>query len=212
MRHRCLGPFGSGTAGRRRCRSRAPPIDEDALKAAAKRLGAAKRPLIVAGGGALEASAEVTQLRICCKRRFSPIAAAAACSAIAIRFRSTCRSAANCGPRRTSCSPSARICTSPLLHWGFDRDLAVISHRRRSGRACAHRQTQGRADRAMPGRSCSDCSIFCRPTMRAGHRAPTRCANAMTACASAWRSSRRNLPICPRSAPNCRRTAFSSTR
>ena len=29
------------------------PIDEDAIKAAAKRLGAAKRPLIVAGGGAL---------------------------------------------------------------------------------------------------------------------------------------------------------------
>ena len=41
---------------------RAPPIDEDALKAAAKRLGAAKRPLIVAGGGALDASAEVTEL------------------------------------------------------------------------------------------------------------------------------------------------------
>ena len=40
----------------------APPIDEDAIKAAAKRLGAAKRPLIVAGGGALDASAEVTQL------------------------------------------------------------------------------------------------------------------------------------------------------
>jgi acetolactate synthase-1/2/3 large subunit len=38
------------------------PIDEDAIKAAAKRLGAAKRPLIVAGGGALDASAEVRQL------------------------------------------------------------------------------------------------------------------------------------------------------
>ncbi len=40
----------------------APPIDEDAIKAAAKRLGAAKRPLIFAGGGALEVSAEITQL------------------------------------------------------------------------------------------------------------------------------------------------------
>jgi acetolactate synthase-1/2/3 large subunit len=39
-----------------------PPIDEDAVQAAAKRLGAAKRPLIVAGGGAQEASAEVTRL------------------------------------------------------------------------------------------------------------------------------------------------------
>jgi acetolactate synthase-1/2/3 large subunit len=39
-----------------------PPVDEDAILAAAKRLGAAKRPLIVAGGGAQEASAEVTRL------------------------------------------------------------------------------------------------------------------------------------------------------
>jgi acetolactate synthase-1/2/3 large subunit len=39
-----------------------PPVDEDAILAAAKRLGAAKRPLIVAGGGAQEASAEVTHL------------------------------------------------------------------------------------------------------------------------------------------------------
>src|SRR5271169_6340573 len=40
----------------------APPIDDDAIKAAAKRLGGAKRPLIVAGGGALDAAAEVRQL------------------------------------------------------------------------------------------------------------------------------------------------------
>jgi acetolactate synthase I/II/III large subunit len=39
-----------------------PPIDEDAIAAAAKRLAAAKRPLIVAGGGAQGASAEVTEL------------------------------------------------------------------------------------------------------------------------------------------------------
>ena len=39
-----------------------PPIDEDAIRAAAKRLAAAKRPLIVAGGGAQDASAEVTEL------------------------------------------------------------------------------------------------------------------------------------------------------
>jgi acetolactate synthase I/II/III large subunit len=38
------------------------PIDEDAVRAAAKRLAAAKRPLIVAGGGAQAASAEVTAL------------------------------------------------------------------------------------------------------------------------------------------------------
>jgi acetolactate synthase-1/2/3 large subunit len=39
-----------------------PAIDEDALRDAAKRLGAAKNPMIVVGGGAQDASAEVTQL------------------------------------------------------------------------------------------------------------------------------------------------------
>ncbi len=38
------------------------PVDEDAITAAAKRLGAAQRPLIVAGGGAQDASAEVTAI------------------------------------------------------------------------------------------------------------------------------------------------------
>jgi acetolactate synthase-1/2/3 large subunit len=38
------------------------PLDEDALRAAAKLLGAAKRPLIVVGAGAQDASPEVTQL------------------------------------------------------------------------------------------------------------------------------------------------------
>ena len=38
------------------------PIDEDAVLAAARLLGAAKNPMIVCGGGAQDASAEVTQL------------------------------------------------------------------------------------------------------------------------------------------------------
>ena len=38
------------------------PLDEDAILAAAKRLGGAERILIVAGGGAQDASAEVTEL------------------------------------------------------------------------------------------------------------------------------------------------------
>jgi acetolactate synthase-1/2/3 large subunit len=42
--------------------ARAPRIDEDKVKAAAKLLGKAKRVLIVAGGGAQDASIEVTQL------------------------------------------------------------------------------------------------------------------------------------------------------
>ncbi len=39
-----------------------PPIDEDAIRAAAKRLGAAKNPMIVCGGGAQGAASEVTEL------------------------------------------------------------------------------------------------------------------------------------------------------
>jgi acetolactate synthase I/II/III large subunit len=39
-----------------------PPIDEDAVRDAAKRLATAKRPLIVAGGGAQDAADEVTAL------------------------------------------------------------------------------------------------------------------------------------------------------
>jgi len=41
---------------------REPAIDEDAVMAAAKTLGAAKRPMIICGGGAQGASAEVTAL------------------------------------------------------------------------------------------------------------------------------------------------------
>jgi acetolactate synthase-1/2/3 large subunit len=40
----------------------APAIDEDAVSAAAKKLGAAKTPMIICGGGAQDASAEVTAL------------------------------------------------------------------------------------------------------------------------------------------------------
>jgi acetolactate synthase-1/2/3 large subunit len=42
----------------------APAIDEDAVLAAAKKLGAAKRPMIICGGGAQDASAEVTALAV----------------------------------------------------------------------------------------------------------------------------------------------------
>lgn len=41
---------------------RTPPIDIDAIKAAAKLLAGAKRPIILVGGGAQDASAEVTRL------------------------------------------------------------------------------------------------------------------------------------------------------
>src|SRR6185437_7402576 len=41
---------------------REPAIDEDAIRAAAKRLGAAKNPMIICGGGAQGAAREVGEL------------------------------------------------------------------------------------------------------------------------------------------------------
>ena len=63
MRDRRLGPERAGR--RRSSRPRRPPepvIDDDAIRDAAKRLGAAERPLIICGGGAQGASPEVTEL------------------------------------------------------------------------------------------------------------------------------------------------------
>ena len=60
--HQRVGQDRRGDAGRRPSPSAQPAIDEDALRDAAKRLGAAKNPMIVVGGGAQDASPEVTQL------------------------------------------------------------------------------------------------------------------------------------------------------
>jgi acetolactate synthase I/II/III large subunit len=106
---------------------RAPPIDEDALKAAAKRLGAAKRPLIVAGGGALDASAEVTQL-------------AHALQAPVLTYRRGRGVLSDRDPLSVNLPIGHELWAEadvvlgigthlhmPLLQWGFDRDLAVIA-------------------------------------------------------------------------------------
>ena len=112
----------------RRCRSRAPPIDEDALKAAAKRLGAAKRPLIVAGGGAHDASAEVTRLAHLLQ---PPVLSYRRGRGVLERPRSAFgpppRLATTYGRKRTWCSPSARICTCRSCTGASIADLAVIS-------------------------------------------------------------------------------------
>ena len=63
------------------------PIDDDAVEAAAKLLGAAKRPIIVVGGGAPEASAEVTALAEMLEAPSSPIAAVRASSRRGIVWR-----------------------------------------------------------------------------------------------------------------------------
>jgi acetolactate synthase I/II/III large subunit len=106
---------------------RAPPIDEDALKAAAKRLGAAKRPLIVAGGGAIEASAEVTEL-------------AHVLQAPVLTYRRGRGVLSDRDPLSVNLPVGHELWAEadvvlsigthlhmPLLQWGFDRDLAVIA-------------------------------------------------------------------------------------
>ena len=88
-------------------------IDEDALRDAAKRLAAAKNPMIVVGGGAQDASPEVTALSgmlqapvLCGFRRGQGVLDSAT------RSPSRCRSATNCGAKPTWCWRSARGCSS----------------------------------------------------------------------------------------------------
>ncbi len=105
---------------------RTPRIDEDAIKAAAKRLGAAKRPLIVAGGGAQDASAEVTQL-------------AHMLQAPVVSYRRGRGVIDDRDPLSVNLPLGRELWAEadvvlavgthlhyPMLHWGFDRDLAVI--------------------------------------------------------------------------------------
>jgi acetolactate synthase I/II/III large subunit len=103
-----------------------PRIDDDALKAAAKRLGAAKRPLIVAGGGAQDASPEVTQL-------------AHMLQAPVLSYRRGRGVLSDRDPLSVNLPLGHELWAEadvvlgvgthlhmPLAHWGIDRDLAMI--------------------------------------------------------------------------------------
>jgi acetolactate synthase I/II/III large subunit len=103
-----------------------PAIDEDAVKAAARRLGAAKRPLIVAGGGALDASAELTRL-------------AQLLQAPVLSYRRGRGAIDDRNPLSVNLPLGRELWGKadvvlgvgthlhmPLLQWGFDRDLAIV--------------------------------------------------------------------------------------
>jgi len=103
-----------------------PRIDEDAIKAAAKRLGAAKRPLIVAGGGAQDASAEVRQL-------------AQMLQAPVLSYRRGRGVMDDRDPLSVNLPIGRDLWAEtdvvlgvgthlhmPLLHWGVDRELAIV--------------------------------------------------------------------------------------
>jgi acetolactate synthase I/II/III large subunit len=104
----------------------APRIDQDAIKAAAKRLGAAKRPLIVAGGGAQDASAEVTEL-------------AHLLQAPVLSYRRGRGVISDRDPLSINLPLGRELWGEadvvlavgthlhmPVLHWGIDRDLTII--------------------------------------------------------------------------------------
>jgi acetolactate synthase I/II/III large subunit len=103
-----------------------PPIDEDAIKAAAKLLGAAKRPLIIAGGGAQDASAEVTRL-------------AQLLQAPVMSYRRGRGVLSDRNPLSVNLPLGRELWGEadvvvavgthlhyPLLHWGCDRDLKIV--------------------------------------------------------------------------------------
>jgi len=103
-----------------------PPLDDDAIKAAAKRLGAAKRPLIVVGGGAQEASAEVTRLAHLLQ---APVVSYRRGRGV-IDDRDPLSVNLPLG-RDLWAEADAVLAVgthlhSPLLHWGFDSTLAIV--------------------------------------------------------------------------------------
>ena len=96
-------------------------------RTAAKLLGKAKRILIVAGGGAQDASPEVTELSgmlqapvLAYRRGRGVLDSRDPLSA------SRCRLAASCGAKPTSCSASARGCSTPMTQWGIDKDSKIM--------------------------------------------------------------------------------------
>jgi acetolactate synthase-1/2/3 large subunit len=103
-----------------------PPIDEDAIKTAAKRLGAAKRPLIVAGGGAQDAAVEV---RLLAQLLQAPVLSYRRGRGV-MDDRDPLSVNLPLG-RELWAEADAVLAVGthlhmPLLHWGTDRNLAII--------------------------------------------------------------------------------------
>lgn len=102
------------------------PVDTDATAAAAKLLGAAKRPLIFVGSGALEASAEVTALA---EMLQAPVVSQKMGRGILDSRNplsvSTVEAHALWGAADVVLAVGTRLLT-PLQSWGLDADLKII--------------------------------------------------------------------------------------
>ena len=103
-----------------------PPVDEDAVKAAAKRLGIARRPLIIVGGGAQEASSEVARLAhdlqapVMSYRRGRGVISDRDWLSVNLPLGRELWAEAD-----VVLAVGTHL-HAPLLHWGYDRDLAII--------------------------------------------------------------------------------------
>jgi len=115
------------SAARQAASAPRPRIDEDAIRRAARKLGAAKRPLICVGGGAQDSSAEVTALSemlqapvFCGFRRGQGVLDSRNPLAVTIPLAHELWAEAD-----VVIGIGTRL-FFPQHHWGVDRDLAII--------------------------------------------------------------------------------------
>ncbi len=148
MRHRRVGQARTGCSHRAaNAGAAADASTTDAVRAAAKLLGKAKRVLIVAGGGAQDASPEVTllsnmlQAPVLAYRRGRGVLDGRDPFSVTLPLGHELW-----GEADAVLAVGTRL-LEPLTRWGIDNDLADRARRCRSGGAGALSQAEGGADR-----------------------------------------------------------------
>ena len=192
-----------------------PPIDDDAIRDAAKRLGAAKRPLIVCGGGAQDASPEVTALS---QMLQAPVLAFRRGRGVLDGrdpFSVTLPLGRDLWARsRRRCSASAHGCSPSSPNGASDKELAIV---RIDADPRGSRSASSKPAVALVG----DAAPILRRLLDelARTQSQARLAQGRNAGAPGASWPRRLAKLAPQtrlsskpSAPNCRTTASSSTR
>ena len=191
---------------------RSPRIDDDKVKAAANLLGKAKRVLIVVGGGAQDASPEVTlisdmlQAPVLAYRRGRGVLDGRNPFSVTLPLGRELW-----GEADAVLGIGTRL-LKPMTAWGVDNDLQIV-------RVDTDREEPSRLHKpkvALIG----DAAPILRKLIDALAQIPTRAAFAPRGNAGApgemapapAESSRRSSPSSTSSAPNCRRTASMSTK
>jgi thiamine pyrophosphate-dependent acetolactate synthase large subunit-like protein len=186
-----------------------PPLDENTIEEAARRLGACRRPLIIVGGGAQDAAAEVSELSrllqapVLAYRRGRGVLDSRNPLSVTLPLGRELW-----GEADVVLAVGTRL-FSAFTQWGIDRELAII--RIDANPEEAERYTRPAA--ALTGDA--------KPILRRlaellpAQRRASGTRNWRTArpgCARAWPSWRRKPASWRRSGRNCPRTAFSSMR